>query len=186
MTRALERQYEPFCRPESFAAAKYLKTFLPDQLHTLALVALKLHGDSYAISLVFFRFARRSLGYLILKSGFLSRTICVLMGIAGACYLINSFSHLIAPAFGATLFPGARGAQLCGGVLACRLADRKGRECREVGRESEHRGGNTANNAFPWDALAVRASCVAVRGRYAGFGALCARYVDGWWTHGCL
>jgi hypothetical protein len=31
----------------------YLKTFQPDQLNALALVALKLHGDGYAISLVF-------------------------------------------------------------------------------------------------------------------------------------
>jgi hypothetical protein len=28
------------------------------------------------------------------------------MAIAGICYLINSFSHFLAPAFAATLFPG--------------------------------------------------------------------------------
>lgn len=89
-----------------FADAEYLKTFTPDQLHTLALLALKLHGDGYAISLVFFSFACLSLGYLIFRSGFLPRTIGALMAIAGICYLINSFSHFLSPAFAATLFPG--------------------------------------------------------------------------------
>jgi Domain of unknown function (DUF4386) len=88
-----------------FADADYLKTFRADQLNTLALLALKLHGDGYAISLVFFSFACLSLGYLIFRSGFLPRTIGALMAIAGVCYLVNSFSHFLAPVFAATLFP---------------------------------------------------------------------------------
>ena len=88
-----------------FADAGYLKTFPADQLHTLALLALKLHGDGYAISLVFFSFACLSLGYLVFRSGFLPRTIGALMAIAGVCYLVNSFAHFLAPAFAATLFP---------------------------------------------------------------------------------
>ena len=89
-----------------FADAEYLKTFTPDQLHTLALLALKLHADGYAISLLFFGFACLSLGYLIFRSGFLPRTIGALMAVAGVCYLISSFSHFLSPAFAATLFPG--------------------------------------------------------------------------------
>ena len=95
-----------FAALKLFADAEYLKTFTPDQLHTFALLALKLHGDGYAISLVFFGFACLSLGYLIYRSGFLPRTIGALMAIAGVCYLINSFSHFLSPAFAATLFPG--------------------------------------------------------------------------------
>lgn len=95
-----------FAALKLFAEAEYLKTFTPDQLHTLALLALKLHGDGYAISLVFFSFACLSLGYLIFRSGFLPRTIGALMAIAGVCYLINSFSHFLSPAFAGTLFPG--------------------------------------------------------------------------------
>jgi hypothetical protein len=95
-----------FAALKFFADAGYLNTFSQDQLHTLALFALKLHGDGYAISLVFFSFACLSLGYLIFRSGYLPRTIGVLMAIAGFCYLINSFSHFLAPAFAATLFPG--------------------------------------------------------------------------------
>ena len=89
-----------------YADAAYLDTFQPDQLHTLALLALKLHGDGYAISLLFFSFACLSLGYLIFRSGFLPRTLGALMAIAGICYLINSFAHFLVPAFARTLFPG--------------------------------------------------------------------------------
>jgi hypothetical protein len=82
----------------------YLKTFEPAQLHSLALLAMKLHGDGYTISLMFFGFACLSLGYLILKSGYLPRTVGALLAVAGACYLVNSFAHFLYPATGAALF----------------------------------------------------------------------------------
>jgi len=85
--------------------ADYLKTFQPDQLHTLALLAMKLHGDGYAISLVFFSFACLSLGYLIFRSSYLPRAIGGLLVIAGVCYLVNSFAHFLNPKFAANLFP---------------------------------------------------------------------------------
>lgn len=85
--------------------AEYLESFRPDQLHSLALLAMKLHGDSYAICLVFFGFACLSLGYLIFRSSFLPRTIGALLAIAGACYLFRSFAHFLDPGFAGTLFP---------------------------------------------------------------------------------
>jgi Domain of unknown function (DUF4386) len=85
--------------------ADYLQGFQPDQLQTLALLALKLHGDGYAISLVFFGFACLALGYLVFRSGYLPRTIGALLVIAGACYLTNSFALFLHPAFAARLFP---------------------------------------------------------------------------------
>jgi hypothetical protein len=86
------------------AGSEYLKTFQPDQRQSLALLAMKLHGDGYAISLVFFGFACSSLGYLIFRSGYLPRTIGALMAVAGACYLVSSFAHFLHPATGAALF----------------------------------------------------------------------------------
>jgi hypothetical protein len=83
--------------------SEYLKTFQPDQLHGLALLAMKLHGDGYAVSLVFFGFACFSLGYLIFRSGYLPRTIGAFLAVAGACYLISSFAHFLFPATGAAL-----------------------------------------------------------------------------------
>ena len=85
--------------------ADYLNTFQPDQLHSLALLAMRLHGDAYAISLVFFGFACLSLGYLVYKSSYLPRAVGALLVVAGCCYLINSFSHFLNLAFAATLTP---------------------------------------------------------------------------------
>lgn len=85
--------------------ADYLNALQPDQLHSLALLALRLHGDAYAISLVFFGFACVSLGYLVFRSTFLPRTIGVLLAIAGVCYLINSFANFLDAPFAAALFP---------------------------------------------------------------------------------
>ena len=45
------------------------------------------------------------LGCLIYRSGFLPKTIGVLMVIAGACYLVNSFGHIVAPQLAARLVP---------------------------------------------------------------------------------
>ena len=85
--------------------AGYLNAFEPDELQALALLAMRLHGDGYAISLVFFGFACFSLGYLIFRSGYLPRTIGAWLAVAGACYLLSSFAHFLDPAFAATLFP---------------------------------------------------------------------------------
>jgi hypothetical protein len=85
------------------ADSDYLKTFPPDQLHTLALLAMKLHGDGYAISLVFFGFACLSLGYLVYRSGYVPKAIGVMLAIAGASYLVTSFAHFLAPAAAGTL-----------------------------------------------------------------------------------
>jgi len=87
------------------AEAEYLETFQPEQLQSLALLALKLHEDGYAISLVFFGFACLALGYLIFKSSYLPRTIGVLLAVAGACYLLTNFARFLAPPFAAMLFP---------------------------------------------------------------------------------
>jgi hypothetical protein len=84
--------------------SEYLKTFQPDQLHSLALLVMKLHADSYAIGLMFFGFACFTLGYLLFRSGYLPRAIGALLAVAGACYLINSFAHFLSPATGAVLF----------------------------------------------------------------------------------
>lgn len=96
----------------SFAAlrllgnADYLKAIPPDQRHSLALLAIKLHGDGYGISLVFFGFGCLPLGYLIFKAGYFPKILGVLMVIAGLAYVINSFVLFLDPAFAAKLFPG--------------------------------------------------------------------------------
>ena len=85
--------------------ADYLKAFEPQQLQALAYLSVKAHGYGFGISLIFFGFTCLVLGYLIFKSGYLPKTIGVLIQIAGLCYLINSFALILAPAFADKLFP---------------------------------------------------------------------------------
>jgi hypothetical protein len=87
------------------AAAGPAERFPPDQREALALLAMRLHGDAYAISLVFFGLACLALGYLLFRSGFLPRPLGVLLVIAGACYLASSFGHFLVPGRAATIFP---------------------------------------------------------------------------------
>jgi hypothetical protein len=77
----------------------YLKSFRPDQLNTLSYLSIKLHDFGFAIGLIFFAFVCLIEGYLIFKSGYLPKTLGILMAIAGLCYVINSFALIIAPQF---------------------------------------------------------------------------------------
>ncbi|HEY3131701.1 MAG TPA: DUF4386 domain-containing protein [Acidobacteriota bacterium] len=81
-----------------------LSAFSAAQLQAQTLVSLRLHALGYNICLVFFGFTCLLLGYLIFRSTFLPRFLGVLMAIAGVGYLINSFVHFLAPAFGAYVF----------------------------------------------------------------------------------
>jgi hypothetical protein len=84
--------------------AGYLGAIPADQQHGLALLSMKLHGDAYSISLLFFGFACLSLGYLVVRSGYLPKAIGWLLAVAGVCYLVNSLAHSLYPAVGAALF----------------------------------------------------------------------------------
>ena len=85
--------------------ADYLKAFEPHQLHALSYLSLKLHDYGFGVGLIFFGCACLVVGYLIFRSGYLPKTIGVLMQIAGVCYLTNSFAMLLAPTFASMIFP---------------------------------------------------------------------------------
>ena len=51
----------------------------------MALLALKTHSVGFAVALMFFGSSCVALGYLTFTSGFLPKTLGVLMAIAGAC-----------------------------------------------------------------------------------------------------
>jgi uncharacterized protein DUF4386 len=86
--------------------AAYLKTFAPEQLYVIASLSLKSHGYGFGISLIFFGCFCVVIGYLIFKSGYLPKTVGVLMQIAGLCYLTDSFALVLAPDLANRLFPG--------------------------------------------------------------------------------
>ncbi|WP_281239474.1 DUF4386 domain-containing protein [Flavobacterium praedii] len=79
------------------ADADYLKSFSPDQLHSLSYLSIKLHDFGFGIGLIFFGFVCLIEGYLLFKSNYFPKTIGVLMSIAGICYLTNSFALLLVP-----------------------------------------------------------------------------------------
>jgi len=85
--------------------AGYLKAFAPQQLNALAYVSLRAHDHGFGFGLIFFGVVCLIQGYLIRRSGYLPRTLGVLMQVAGACYLLNSFALILAPAFASLLFP---------------------------------------------------------------------------------
>ena len=82
----------------------YLKTLPAYQFHAQAYLLIKLHDIGFGVGLIFFGFTCLVNGYLIFISGFLPKMIGMLMQIAGACYLSNSFILLLAPKFSSILF----------------------------------------------------------------------------------
>ena len=85
--------------------ANYLEAFNPHQLQALTYLSVKAHEFGFGIGLIFFGVECLILGYLIFKSGFLPRVLGILIQIAGLCYLTNSFSLILSPAFAGLLFP---------------------------------------------------------------------------------
>ncbi len=99
--------------------AGYLKAFTPEQLYAMANLSLKSHGYGFGVSLVFFGCFCIIVGYLIFSSGYLPKTIGVLMQIAGVCYLMNSFALVLSPAVANRLFPAILVPAFIGEVSLC-------------------------------------------------------------------
>ena len=87
------------------AKASYLEPFHDAQLHAMANLSLRSYSYGFGVSLLFFGWECLVLGYLIYKSRYLSKTVGVLMAIAGVCYLTNSFALLVSPVFSSLIFP---------------------------------------------------------------------------------
>jgi hypothetical protein len=85
--------------------AAYLKAVDTSVLQSLSYMFINLHGYGFSVGLIFFGMVCLLEGYLIFKSGFLPKTLGLLMQLAGACYLLNSFTLLLAPSLAGALFP---------------------------------------------------------------------------------
>jgi len=86
-------------------AAAYLAAFTPEQLQALAYASLRLHTQGYNIGMINFGIYCCLLGYLVFRSGFLPRTVGVLLVISGAAWLTDSLATIVAPAFESHLDP---------------------------------------------------------------------------------
>lgn len=73
--------------------------FTDAQINTQIMLLLDVHNYGFALGLIFFGFACLCYGYLLFKSGYFPRPIGILIAVAGLCYLTNSFTLIIAPAF---------------------------------------------------------------------------------------
>jgi hypothetical protein len=75
--------------------APYLGAFPAGELQALVLTSLRLHAYGYLITMVFFGFYCALLGYLVFRSGFIPRLIGLLLGLAGLCDVLRSFSVIL-------------------------------------------------------------------------------------------
>jgi len=71
----------------------------------MASLSIKSHSYGFGVALIFFGCVCLILGYLIFRSGYLPRTIGVLMQIAGLSYLTDSFALILSPDFANRIFP---------------------------------------------------------------------------------
>lgn len=82
-----------------------LGAFSPAQVHALSSISEQMQSTGLLVSFVFYGFDELLSGVLIFRSGFLPRTLGVLLGISGLCYLANTFLSFLAPSLDARLNP---------------------------------------------------------------------------------
>ncbi|MBN1407291.1 MAG: DUF4386 domain-containing protein [Calditrichaceae bacterium] len=75
----------------------YLKTFGTEQLHAQVLLFFETFNITWLIGLIFFGLHLLVMGYLIYKSGYISKIIGILLLVAGIGYLIDSFANFLLP-----------------------------------------------------------------------------------------
>ena len=79
--------------------------FAPGELQAMAMLALRLHGQAYTVSMLFFGVYCAMLGHLTLRSTFLPNFLGVLLVLAGLGWLTDSFAEILSPAFDHQLDP---------------------------------------------------------------------------------
>ena len=79
--------------------SSYLSAFSNTQLQALARLSLTQHEYGFAVGLVFFGVSCLMVGYLMFRSGYFPKALGILQGLAGVCYLLNSFILILHPSF---------------------------------------------------------------------------------------
>src|SRR5215469_4359020 len=73
----------------------YLKTFSPDQLHSLALLSLNVYTTAGNLFNLFYGIPSIILGYLMFRSGYLPRVLGVLLALGGIGFVINNIVFVL-------------------------------------------------------------------------------------------
>jgi hypothetical protein len=90
----------------ALGGADALKALGSSQLHDLAYLSLRVHSLGYGASLLFFGVCCILFGHLIHRSGYLPRSIGIMLALAGYGYVAFSLAQMLSPAFAAkVLFP---------------------------------------------------------------------------------
>lgn len=77
------------------SGVEYLEAILKDQLYVQVMLSLNTFNSTWLLGLVFFGLHLLVLGYLIFKSGYIPKTIGILLLIAAFGYLIDSFANFL-------------------------------------------------------------------------------------------
>jgi hypothetical protein len=91
--------YNLFIVLQLLSGADYLKVFEAGDLQAQVMLALDAFNNTWLIGLVFFGFHLLLLGYLIYRSGYIPKILGVLLIIASAGYLIDSFAYFLMPGY---------------------------------------------------------------------------------------
>ncbi len=94
---AMLNQINSFAVLQLLSSADYLKVFNVDQLHSQVMFFLNLFNTGVAIAAIFWGLWLFPLGYLVIKSGTIPKIIGILLVVAGAGYVIDSFGKFISP-----------------------------------------------------------------------------------------
>lgn len=87
--------------PELVSGRAYLAVFSPEQLAAQVMGSLQLFNVTWLIGLVFFGVHLLALGYIIIRSGVIPKTVGVLLVIAAVGYLVDSCAHFMMPDYSA-------------------------------------------------------------------------------------
>ena len=83
----------------------YASAFEPSQLHALTSMFLDLHAHGYDLGLIPFGVHCVILGYLIVKSLYIPKTLGILMMAGGVTYLVGSYTRFLFPEYVAAVSP---------------------------------------------------------------------------------
>jgi hypothetical protein len=89
----------------ALGSPEYAALLGAEELNALAALFLDLHSHGYDLGLLPFGLSCLLLGWLVYRSGFLPRTLGVLLAAAGIVYLVGSYTRFLFPAHVETVMP---------------------------------------------------------------------------------
>jgi len=84
--------------------ASYMKAFSAEQLNALTMVSIRLFSRVGMIFLGLYGIASVLRGYLIFRSGYIPKSLGVLLMLGGAAFVVRNVTILLAPSFSSSAF----------------------------------------------------------------------------------